>query len=131
MLRTELPQASACREPGVRQPPHRELHLVQLHEVELHVLARGDVAEAARPAFGDVGQGAELGDVQDALRDLDADHLHVALALAVRAAHQAERAPLVGRQLAALVALERGHELLDLGLARERQPRSAERADVG
>ena len=119
-------------EPGLGEAPHRELHVVELHEVELHVLAGGHVAEAARPALGDVGEGAELRDVQDSLGDLDPDHLRVArLALAVGAADEPEGAPLVGRQLAALVPLQGGDELVDVGLVGEREPRAAEGADVG
>ena len=60
--------------------------------------------------------------VEDALRNLDAQHLHVAgLPLAVGAAHQPEHPPLVGRQLAALESLERGDELVDVRLAGKRQ----------
>ena len=128
MLRTELPHASRVVSPASASTPHRRLDVVQLHEVKLDVLPRRDVAEAPRILLADVGERAELIGCQDALRDLDAQHLRVGgLPLAVGAAHQAERAPLVGRQLAALVALERRDELVDIGHARERQPRPAVR----
>ena len=121
----------ARRQPGVGEAAHRGLDVVQLDEVELHVLPRRDVAEAARVALADVGQRVELIAGQDALRDLHPQHLRVlGLTLAVGAAHQPERAPLIGRHLAALVALERRHELVDVGLARERQPRAAERFGI-
>ncbi len=117
----------ARREPGLGEPPHHRLDVVELQEVELDVLPRRDVPEAARVALGDVRERLELRPVEDALRDLDPQHLRVArLPLAVRPAHQAEGPPLVGRQLAALVGVERADELVDLGLVRERQPRAAE-----
>jgi hypothetical protein len=106
--------------------PHDLLHVVRLHEVELHVLPRRDVAEAARPGVGGVGEGGELGRVQDPLRDLDPDHLDDVLALAVVSAHQPVAAPLVGSQLATLELVERGRELVDLGFVREREPRAAQ-----
>ena len=68
---------------------------------------------------------------EHALRNLDAQHLHVAgLALAVGAAHEPEHPPLVGRQLAALELLERRHELVDVGLAGKRQPGPAQRLRI-
>ncbi len=121
----------ARREPGFGQPAHGRLDVVQLQEVELHVLAGGDVAEAARVRGGHVGQRVELLAVQDALRDLDAQHLGVVcLALAVGAAHQPEGAPLVGGDLAALEPVQRAHELVDLRLVREGQPGTAEGGDI-
>ena len=94
--------------------------------MKLHVLPRGDVAEAARVAIGDVGERLELRAGQDALRDLDAQHLRVLrLPLAVGAAHQAERAPGVRADLAALETPERVGELVDVGLVGEAEPRAA------
>ena len=104
---------------------------MQLDEVELDVLARGDVAEAAREPLAHFGQRLELWCGQDTLRNLDAQHLHVAgLPLAVGAADEPEHPPLIGRQLAALELLERGDELVDVGLAREREARPSERLGV-
>ena len=112
-------------ESGLGEPPHRRLGVVQLDEVKLDVLARGDVAEAPRIALADLRQGRELIARQDALRHLDSQHLRVGrLPLAVRPAHEPEGAPLVRRQLAALVALERRHELVDVGRAGEGQARA-------
>ena len=83
--------------------------------------------EAARPALGRVGHGIELGRVEDALRDLDAEHLGVArLALPVGAADQPVRAPLIRPELAALEACERRDEVVDLRLVREGEPCPAE-----
>src|SRR5262249_61880318 len=50
----------ARRQPGAAEPVHRVLDVVQLDEVELDVLPRGDVAEAARVALADVGQRVQL-----------------------------------------------------------------------
>ena len=66
---------------------------LELDEVELHVLAGGEVAPAARVGLGDVGEGLELLGGDAAVRHLDAEHLVVAaLALAVHALIQAEDA---------------------------------------
>ena len=112
---------------GVGEAVHRRLDVVQLDEVELHVLPRGDVAEPARVALADVGERLELVGGQHALRNLHPQHLRVfRLPLTVGAADQPERAPLIGRHLAALVALERRHELVDVGDAGKREPRAAE-----
>ena len=128
MLRTELPQASRVVMPGVGEHAHRRLDIVQLDEMKLDVLPRGDVAEAARESLADLGQRLELRRGEHALRNLDAQHLHVArLPLAVGAADEAEHAPLIGRQLAALELLERRDKLVDIGFARKRKPRPSER----
>ncbi len=59
--------------------------------VELDVLAGGDVAFAQRhPALDHVGEGVHLIGGDAAERELDADHLHVGLALAVDALFEAE-----------------------------------------
>ena len=118
----------ARRDARVGEPAHRVFHVVQLHEVELDVLPGRDVAEPARVPLADVGEHPELVAREHALRDLHAQHLRVAgLALAVRPPHQPEGPPLVGRQLAALVPLERRDELVDVGHAGEGQPRAAVR----
>ena len=61
MFRTELPQASRVVMPGVGETAHRQLDVVQLEEVQLDVLARGDVAESARVALGDLGHASSCG----------------------------------------------------------------------
>src|SRR5262249_30099894 len=102
--------------------------VVQLHEVKLHVLARRDVAKTPREPLRNVGQRVQLFARQDALRDLDAKHLSiVGLTLSVRAPHQSKLTPLVRGELAALVTLERRDELIDVGVARKRKSRAAER----
>ena len=104
---------------------------MQLQEVKLDVLPRGDVAEAARVARGDVAERVELGARQDALRNLDPKHLRIGvLPLPVGAAHEAEAAPLVRRDLATLELREHADELVDIGLVRERQPRAAEGVSI-
>ena len=115
------------RQASLGERAHRRLDVVQPDEMKLHVLAGRDVAEAAGVRLAHLRQRKELYGACDALRDLDAQHLRVAgLTLSVRAPDQPERAPLVGRQLSALESLERGYELVDFRLARERQPRPAE-----
>ena len=129
MLRTELPHASRVVRPGVGQPPHRRLDVVQLHEMELDVLPRRDVAEAARVPLRHVGERVELlgGRACPAGSSRAASGV-VGLPLAVGAAHEAERAPVVGRDLAALEPLERRDELVDVALSSANdEPRAAER----
>ncbi len=112
----------ARRQACIGENPHRGLDVVELHEVELDILPRRDVTEPAREPLADFGERLELRGGENTLRNLDAQHLHVArLPLAVRAPHEAEHPPLVGGQLAALEFLQRGHELVDVGLARERE----------
>ena len=90
--------------------------------MELDVLARGDVPEPARELLADVGERLELRRGQHALRNLDAQHLHVAgLPLAVGASDKAEHPPLIGRQLAALEFVERRDELIDICFGRKRK----------
>jgi hypothetical protein len=99
--------------------------------MKLDVLARRDVAEAPRVPLADFGQCHELIARQDALGDLHAEHLSVSrLPLPVRPANQPEGTPLVGRQFAALVALERLDELVDVGLARKRKAGAAMGVEV-
>ena len=67
--------------------------LLERDEVELHVLAGGEVAPAAGVVVGDVRERVEVFGVDAAVRDLDAQHLGAAaLALAVDAVVQAEDA---------------------------------------
>ena len=104
----------------VGQVAHRQLRVLQQHEVVLDVLPGGDVAEAARIPGRNVGKRAHLRPGDDPLRDLDAHHLHAVLPLAVGAAQQAETPPVVGRDLAVLVPAQRLDELVDVALPRER-----------
>ena len=121
----------ARRDPGVGEAPHGGLDVVQLHEMELHVLPRGDVAEAARIEVRDVGERLELRAGQQPLRDLDAQHLRVLrLPLAVGAAHEPEGPPLVGPDLAALEPCEHVGELVDLRPVGEAQSRPAIRVGI-
>ena len=99
--------------------------------MKLDVLPRRDVPEAAREPLADFGERLELRRGEHALRNLDAQHLHVAgLPLAVRAPDEAEHPPLIGRQLAALEFFERGDKLVDVCLAREREAGPAKRLGV-
>ena len=76
----------------------RRLEVRRPDEVELEVLARRHVAEAARAAGRDVGERAELRGAGDALRELHPQHVDAVLALAVRAARDAVGAPLRRRR---------------------------------
>jgi hypothetical protein len=88
--------------------------------MELDVLPRRHVTEAARVALRDEGEGAKLRTVEDPLGDLDPKHLRVpGLPLSVGAAGESKGAPGVGGDLAALVPFESEHELIDLGRACE------------
>jgi hypothetical protein len=117
----DVPHRVAARlaggDAGIGQQPHRRFGIVQLDEMKLNILARRDVAEPARVALADLGQHAQLRARDDALRDLDAQHLGVGrLTLSVSAPQQTKRAPLVRRHFTALVFLEHGHELVNVGL---------------
>ncbi len=102
---------------GIGQQPHRVLHIAELHEVELDVLSGGDVTEASRMALGHLRQRVELTRIQNSLRNLDPQHLNIALPLPIGAANQAKSAPLVGRQGARLELFERGDEFVDVCFA--------------
>src|SRR5207244_3437738 len=73
--------------------------------VDLDVLARRHVADAAPVAVGDLGHGLHLLGREHAARDLDALHVARVVELVVEAVGEADRAPLVGGELAAHVAL--------------------------
>ena len=130
MLRTELPHASRVVRPTSGQEVERGWHVGERDEMELQVLARRDVPEAARPALGHVGERAELARIEQALRDLHPQHLHAVLALPVGAAQQPEGAPLVGGDLAALVLAEDADELVDLRRVREGEASAAQRLGI-
>ena len=117
----------ARRQTRLGETPHRRLHVVELHEVELEILPSRDVAEAARVLLGDLRERAELIGGQQPLRDLDAQHRRVrVLTLTVGAAHQPELAPGFWRHVAALVLFEHVHEFVDIGFTREREPCASE-----
>ena len=106
----------AAGEPDRCEVLHHVGDVVQLHEVELDVLARRDVAPAAAVAVGDVAHHLELLGRHRSVRHLDADHLiGAALALAVDAVVEAEHAEHVLGHLARLVAAELLAELGDVG----------------
>ena len=103
-------------EPDRGEVAHDVGHLLELHVVELDVLAGGEVAPAPRVGVGDVGHAVELVGGDDPARRLDADHLVVAaLALAVDAVVQTEDAEDVVVEVAGEVASELLFELGDVG----------------
>ena len=127
----DVPHRVAARFSGrqacVCQVAHRRLDVVQLEEVQLDVLPRGDVPEAAGVPLGDVRQRVQLRLAEDALRNLHAQHLGVAgLPLTVRAPQQPERPPLVRSDLAALETREHRDELVDVAFVGKRQPGAAQ-----
>ena len=139
--------ALARGQAGVADAAHELLGDRQRHVVHLHVLARRDVALAQRRVLLDgVAEGVHLLGRDAAPRDLDADHLHVGLALAVHALLQAEADELVlgrvaGEELGRLgvevveLALEdRDHVprdvLVDLGIGEGPRPAAVPRALV-
>lgn len=56
------------------QPAHDRRRVVQVHEVQLHVLAGGDVEDGVRVLLGHLGQHLELLGGDPAVRDLDPQH---------------------------------------------------------
>ena len=90
-LRTVLPQPSREESPDGGDLADQRLHVAQRHVVDLDVLAGRDVALVERRVlFDDVGEGVHLLRRDAAEGELDADHLHVGLALAVDALFEAE-----------------------------------------
>ena len=101
---------------GGAEQAHDLGDLLQLHEVELHVLPGGDVPPAPRVGVGEVGHHLELVGQHAAPRDLHPHHLVVpTLALAVDAVVQAEDAERVLVDLAGQVLGEDRLELLGVG----------------
>ena len=104
-------------EPHQGQGSHHVGDVVDLHVVELNVLAGSDVAPAPGVGAGDVGQGLEVLGVGDAGGDLDPHHLvGAALTLPVDAVVQTEHPHHVLRYLTGLVADQHPLELVDVGL---------------
>jgi hypothetical protein len=100
---------------NVGQKVQRIRHLLQGHEVILHVLPRGQMAFIAAVAFGHQGQVPHLLRGQQSAGDLGADHVDVGLALAVDAAPQPERTEFIGGQLAGGKLPRLGAKQLDVG----------------
>src|SRR5207249_11783814 len=110
---------------------HGEQALVEVddavdgHPVDLDVLARRDVCDPAPIAVRHVGEAVELVGGEHAARDLDALHVARGVELVVEAVGEADRAPLVARELAtdeavgpALVARQGAQVLLSGGAHR-------------
>ena len=103
-------------EAHLREVPQQVGHPLQVDEVELHVLASGQVAPAAAVLLGDGRERVELVRGDRAVGRLDADHLVVAaLALAVDAVGQAEDLEDVLVDVAGQVAGQATLELADVG----------------
>ncbi len=116
-LRIVLPQPSRRGEAGVAELADQLRRVGQRHVVHLDVLARGDVALAQRHVLLDhVGERVELVGRDAAERELDPDHLHVGLALAVDALLEAELDELVALELALQEAGGLGVEVVELAL---------------
>src|SRR5207249_694108 len=106
----------ARREARLSEQPHYRGNVLELHEVKLHVLARGDVATAGRVRIPNLGEGTELRRCQNPRRNFDAEHLHARLPLAIGAMLQAEGAELVFGNGAAAKLLDALLEYADLRL---------------
>ena len=65
------------------QSPHDTRYILQLYEVHLNILSCRDVADSGRIAVGEFRHTSQLIRRDAAERDLDADHLHPTLTLAV------------------------------------------------
>src|SRR3989454_151560 len=70
----DVAAGAEAREPRAPERVHQRRQVLDGHPVELHVLAHGEVGDAARVALGEVGQRAQLRSVHDAVRDPHADH---------------------------------------------------------
>ena len=81
--------------------------------MDLHVLASGDVREAAAPALGDLGDRLELASGEQTARDLDPLHVLHVRKLRVDAHREAQRPELIGRQLTGAVAGDVGGQSRD------------------
>ena len=109
--------ALAGGEPGVGDLADELRRVRERHVVDLDVLARGDVALAQRGVVLDrVREGLHLLGGDAAQRQLDADHLHVGLALAVDALLEAEADELVLGDLAPHEPGGLGVEVVELPL---------------
>ncbi len=87
----------ARRQSRVGKSAHRVLDLGERHEMELHVLSRGDVGEPARIAGRDAREGAQLRCCKDPLWNLHTQHVDsFRLTLPVGAPHKTELAPVLG-----------------------------------
>ena len=107
----------AAGQAGVAQLADQLGRVGQRHVMHLDVLARGDVALAQRDVLLDpVGERLELLGRHAAERELDPDHLHVGLALAVDALLEAELDELVPVELALQEARRLGVEVVELAL---------------
>ena len=118
--------ALAARQAGVAELADQLGRVRQRHVVHLDVLARRDVALAQRHVLLDhVGERVELVGRDAADRQLDPDHLHVGLALAVDALLEAELDELVVLELALQEARRLGVEVVELALEdRDHVPRN-------
>ena len=88
--------------------------LLKRHEMELHVLARGEVAFAAAAEIADIGKALELSGCQHAAGHLGPHHLNARLALSVAAKTEAVRAEIVFGNAAGENVDRFGAELFDL-----------------
>ena len=124
-LRIVLPQPSRRGQAGVGDLAHQLGRVGQRDVVHLDVLPRRDVALAQRHVLLDhVGERVELVGRDAAHRQLDADHLHVGLALAVDALLEAELDEVVLLELALEEARRLGVEVVELALEdRDHVPR--------
>ncbi len=108
------------------QPAHDRPDVLERSEVQLNVLARRDVADAGGIAVGHLGDDPALRGVEAPEGNLDADHLHAGLSLAVDPVLEPEGPEQVLGQFAAEhlrgLFLERLNLPEDVGRDRSRFP---------
>ena len=85
---------------GVGEHVHQVGGALERHEVILHILPRRKVPFAAREFIRDTRKLLDLPRRRQPPGDLDADHLHARLALAVNAMFEAKRPEFIVRDLA-------------------------------
>ena len=116
-LRIVLPQPSREERPVGGDLADQRLHVAQRHVVDLDVLAGRDVALVERGVLLDhAAEGLHLLRGDAAEGELDADHLHVGLALPVDALFEAEADELLFGQLAGEELLGFVVEVVELAL---------------
>ena len=108
------------RDADFGEPAHDGAHVLEQGEMELDVLARGNVADSGGVGVGHLGDATQLIRRQPAEGDLDPHHLYARLTLAIDPVLQAERFEDVGRHLVRVQAPDLAFEGLDLFQNRRR-----------
>ena len=102
-----------CGQSHCRQLAHHLRHVLKLHEMQLNVLTRRDMAHAGGKLVGQFSHASQLIGRQTAEWNFDPEHLHAGLPLTIDAVLQAEGLEDVGREIAGQHTLSFGLECLD------------------